>query len=63
MTTHPNPTQTPTGEDRGDVQVSVEAILAAYAREVATLTQRAVMAETARDAALAEVARLHDADD
>ena len=37
--------------------------LAAYAREVATLTQRAVMAEAARDAALAEVARLQDADD
>lgn len=51
------------GAQRGDVQVSVEAILAAYAREVATLTQRAVMAETARDAALAEVARLQDADD
>ena len=51
------------GAQRGDVQVSVEAILAAYAREVATLTQRAVMAETARDAALAEVARRQDADD
>ena len=63
MTTHPNTPKTPTGEDRGDVQVSVEAILAAYAREVATLTQRAVMAEAARDAALAEVARLQDADD
>ena len=63
MNTQPNSAQVPTGEDRGDVQVSVESVLAAYAREVATLTQRAVMAETARDAAFAEVARLRGAAD
>lgn len=60
MTDHPthalpSPQEAPTDAHDGAVGVDVQAVMDAYARELATVTQRAIIAEAGLDAARAQL--------